>query len=137
MTEPMNPQQIFNRVATHLLTQKRRAEVSLNGNVKCVYRAADGAQCAVGCLIPDDMFRPEMEGRGVYVLLNTQPQLHNLFTGFAPGEALKNFLGGLQIIHDGQSPHTWKSYLMYFATRYQLDASVLDTLPDIPAPEAK
>lgn len=54
-------QQIFEQVVTHLLTQKIRA-ISAGGN--CVYRAGT-SKCAVGCLIPDDIYDPLIEGRTV------------------------------------------------------------------------
>jgi hypothetical protein len=35
----------------------------------CVYRAKDGCKCAVGQLIPYDMYTSKMEGNTVYALL--------------------------------------------------------------------
>ena len=58
----MNTQQIFDKVATHLLTQNRQA-MTLGG---CMYRAEDGAMCAVGCLINDNEYTEELEGRSLW-----------------------------------------------------------------------
>ena len=53
----MNAQEIFDTVVTHLLTQGVR---SANGDI-CLYRGPNGTSCAVGCLIPDEMYEPEMD----------------------------------------------------------------------------
>ncbi len=45
----MTKQEIFDKVATHLLTQNEKALNSVGG---CVYRTDKGLKCAVGCLIP-------------------------------------------------------------------------------------
>ena len=57
-------QEVFDQVATHLLTQNER---SLDG-ASCSYRNCDGLKCAAGCLISDDEYDNQMEGidwRGV------------------------------------------------------------------------
>lgn len=68
----MTPQEIFDEVATKLLAQKYR---SYDMDVGCVYRGPNGNKCAVGHLIPDDMYRrwmdldPLMYGSGVQSLV--------------------------------------------------------------------
>lgn len=55
----MTAQQIFDQVATHLLTQK---EPSLAEDKKtCLYYAPDGKKCAVGCLIKDEYYTKGLE----------------------------------------------------------------------------
>ena len=53
-------QDIFDFVAAHLMTQ---GVVSEDQNGQCVYRSPDGLKCAIGCLIPDDAYRGNLEGR--------------------------------------------------------------------------
>lgn len=53
----MTAQQIFDRVAVHLATQ--RTQSARNGI--CAYRGQGGAMCAVGCLIPEHHYRPEFD----------------------------------------------------------------------------
>ena len=48
----MNTQQIFDKVATHLLTQNARS--AAEGS--CLYRSPSGLKCAVGCLISDSVY---------------------------------------------------------------------------------
>lgn len=51
-------QEIFNKVAAHLLTQGRPAREE----DRCRYRTTNGLSCAVGCLIPDELYSPSFEG---------------------------------------------------------------------------
>ena len=44
-------QEVFDRVASHLLTQSARS--LLPDGSGCAYRGANGRMCAVGCLIAD------------------------------------------------------------------------------------
>jgi hypothetical protein len=54
----MTNQQVFNKVIRHLRRQGKAAVV----DGVCAYRASDGSKCAVGCLIPDELYHPYMEG---------------------------------------------------------------------------
>lgn len=53
----MTHQEIFNKVIRHLRAQGHQAK----GCNTCVYKAGDGSQCAIGCLIPPDKYDPNME----------------------------------------------------------------------------
>lgn len=57
-------QQIYDTVVTHLWTQN---EVSRNDDSSscAYYDEATGNKCAVGCLIPAELYSWELEGRGV------------------------------------------------------------------------
>ena len=57
----MNDQDVFDRVATHLLTQKRR---STNQSIP-LYRDDRGNKCAIGCLIDDEHYNPILEGSSI------------------------------------------------------------------------
>lgn len=59
----MTAQEIFDTVARHLIEQGRRAIESYEGN--CAYRGVGGTKCAVGVLIPDDQYTPQIEGASV------------------------------------------------------------------------
>jgi hypothetical protein len=52
-------QQVFDQVVKHLLKQGKRAYQEGKG---CRYRTDDGLKCAVGCLLPDAAYTPDMEG---------------------------------------------------------------------------
>ena len=90
----MTPQEIFETVARHLFTQGRRSIRDREdgyGQI-CAYRAPDGCQCAVGCLIPDDKYLVSMEGKSV-----TRLKEYNLPAFFPTNFGL---LGALQGVHD-------------------------------------
>jgi hypothetical protein len=57
----MTKQEVFDRVVTHLLTQKKRS-ASYYGS--CLYKGPDGLRCAVGCLFPDSYDTSKIEGSG-------------------------------------------------------------------------
>lgn len=58
-------QSVFNKVIRHL---RRQGVRSVDGH-RCLYRGPDGTSCAVGCLIPDELYDPSMEGQGVGSLI--------------------------------------------------------------------
>lgn len=67
-------QETFDRVAKHLLKQNKK---SVNGT-QCMYRSSDGLQCALGCLIPDELYVPSLEG----TTLRTSTELRNIFADY-------------------------------------------------------
>lgn len=107
----MKAQQIFNKVKNHLLKQNKKA--IYNGN--CAYKH-DGMSCAIGCLIPDDVYLPEMEGYSIGALVN----LFDL-----PEYLLDNFhlLIELQKIHDESNPKMWKKELTQLANKQHLNSA--------------
>jgi len=93
---------MFDKVVTHLLTQNQKA---LNNNGSCQYLTEGGLSCAVGCLIPEDNYKSDFEGRGLY----------DLIFRFSPteifGERLYkgqyNLLEALQEVHDDNETYHW------------------------------
>lgn len=120
----MTNQEAFDKIATHLMTQRTRARS--NDDVMCAYRNARGQSCAVGCLIPDDVYQPYMEGQRVSSLIHTYPKIRELFLGVD-----QQLLYTLQVLHDRYEPETWKHELRERGKLYKLDTSVLDKFQDI------
>lgn len=120
----MTKQEIFDKVAVHLLTQK---EPSLDEKGDCMYRGADGsAMCAVGCLIPDELYSDEMED--VRVRQSTRVQEALSFVGIdTQDEAVLSLLDELQLIHDGIQPRYWESRLISLASDYSLSSDSVST----------
>ena len=54
----MTKRAVFNKVAKHLLTQNCKA---LGENNNCQYQGQNGTKCAIGCLIPDELYDWSME----------------------------------------------------------------------------
>jgi len=60
----MNKQEVFNKVHAHIMTQGGPAYA----HGECRYRNEYKQSCAIGCLIPDELYNPMIEGvtvRGV------------------------------------------------------------------------
>ena len=113
----MTEQEIFDRVARHLLTQKMHSMM----DDTCVYLAPDGLKCAIGCLIPFEMYTPDLEGLSVsdgpviYVMQNL-------------GISCIAFLLDLQRVHDDHSIDYWATELRRVAFNYNLSYAVVDEL---------
>lgn len=108
----MNAQEIFDTVAKHLLTQNA---VSASGErhspsnaFECLYRGDNGLRCAVGCLIPDDVYDPVMEGSPAVELICNFPRLFHL-------REHSHMLSDLQDMHDEEDPRYWPKSLARLA----------------------
>lgn len=120
----LNKQEVFNKVALHLLKQGVRSQSDYDdtGSFGCAYRGDNGTSCAVGCLIPDELYHPDMENSTASSVLAMFPKTQSLFT-----EDVKEgyFLTYLQRIHDGENFQFWFDHLWQFAEREQLSTAVL------------
>lgn len=113
----MTKQEIFDKIADHLLTQN--AQCTEPGyNAMCRYRL-DNMSCAIGCLIPDELYSKKLEGKEV--------------TNRIVREVLKKadivnegrFLVNFQQMHDYFLPVDWSDELLAIAKTYKLNTSVL------------
>ncbi len=117
----MNNQDVFNKVAKHLLTQKRKA---LN-NSQCVYLNYNGDKCAIGCLIPSDHQASRIKG-GVSTLFAHYPDIYEIIFGKKKNDDLNytnnyDFLVDLQLTHDNNEVKIWKHKLKEIASKFQLE----------------
>lgn len=113
----MNAQEAFNIAATHLLNQNQQARKP--GNVACSYRAeVDGKvlKCAVGALIPDEVYKPEMENKNILGLTLNFPEVCEPLK-----DVPKALLRDLQYLHDTSQPRYWRQGLRDVALRYSLN----------------
>ncbi len=100
----MNKTEIFTTVATHLIKQNAKAS-PVENDQGCAYRGVNGTMCAVGCLIPDEMYDPLMEGKIVQALLGNQYKGYKVPDYF---EEHQELLGDLQFVHDCMNVGDWK-----------------------------
>lgn len=49
---------------------KRSTGQNAKGDTVCLYRGPDGCRCFVGWLIPEEQYKPEMEGYSVFGLMS-------------------------------------------------------------------
>ena len=120
-------QVIFERVARHLFQQ---GQCAMQERDMCAYRGDGGTRCAVGALIADEEYQPEMEGRDLHMLLGAEglmrwPTLGRLVP-FA------HLLEHLQTAHDKitnwVSSEAMRRALRGVAGQHGLEAGFLDHL---------
>lgn len=126
-------QSLFDTVAKALLAQGGPAYNT--PKAICMYRTPEGRKCAAGHIIPDALYRPELEGRAIETLLSpTRYDLITLTLPEVPSE-LVTFLRDLQRAHDSSIARIeapthdgwlarWKQEMASLAKFYMLDASV-------------
>lgn len=122
----MTKQEVFTQVATHLLTQKEQA---YNEGAGCRYRDESGRKCAVGCLIPDELYSPELEGISVADFHSrsfTVPKLRSVAHYLELSTNL-DLLIRLQSIHDTMRPTRWEEQLTRLARAHNLQMPVFTT----------
>ncbi len=123
----MNRQELFTKVATHLLTQNAR---SLNASMQCAYRGANGLKCAAGALIPDELYHDRMELRSVRAH-EVMPALIQLGVVSAADRGQEGgpvtqgsnlwLLGRLQMLHDSEPVAEWRRLLVEMAHKAGLN----------------
>lgn len=127
----MRPQEIFETVATHLFKQGEPAKAEAG----CLYRGPNGTMCAVGVLIPDDMYDPMLDDTKGFDSTTIVDIIHDEKRSIFVPEYMKDneyLLSGLQSVHDSdeswESTENMQSALKRVANRYRLDMSVVNTL---------
>jgi len=124
----MKKQEILDKVATHLLSQMEQA---LSKGGSCMYRTEAGLKCAIGCLIPDDLYDPDIEDAPVSCFVRVrnayQPEWRVARTiGRKLGIRSTHYrlLEDLQSLHDEYKPKDWQSGLTRIAEDHRLRLSI-------------
>lgn len=102
-------QEIFDQVKEHLLRQNKQSRI--DEHEVCQYRCA-GTKCAIGCLIADDEYKPEMEAYTIWTIIDQRYVQDN------PTHIL---LHNLQTVHDLYQPHQWSYRLTELALELGLN----------------
>jgi len=122
MLGQLDRQDVFDIVAWHLLRQGTRA-TAFDG-VKCLYRAPDGKRCAIGWLIPDEVYSKALEFLGVRDLAERLIESeHAAFARFLYRHM--PLLRSLQEMHDASVPAEWPVMLHTIAKMNGLNTTVL------------
>lgn len=117
----LTEQQVFDKVAAHLLTQRRK---SIDSESWCKYRDGKGGMCAAGCLIDDAEYTTDMEFHSWnYLYLAQNPGVCKI------GHV--DLVTDLQRVHDHFDPKRWKQELTAVALIHNLDRSILNQYEDI------
>ena len=109
--------EVLSRLETALTAQHERSlTTDKDGGVICAYRGDEGRKCAVGHLIPDDRYVPEMEAKSVSNLLTHYP----LALGKVPSTAMLKVLQFTQVTHDSHVLSTpWANEFNYIRYTYE------------------
>lgn len=110
----MTPQEIFDKVATHLLTQNAKSKDPKGPT--CLYRGPEGRTCAIGHLIPDEVYAKGMEGSAFSNLMEVW--VMRLPVWFP---ANRQLLSALQRCHDSLDVDHWRSRLAEIADDFGLE----------------
>lgn len=103
-------QQVFDQIAKHLILQGMRS-TDKSGHT-CMYLGHDRLKCAAGCLISDQEYNKEWEGKSWGGLCDTVPSFPNNH---------KSMIADLQYIHDSDHPRSWKHSLKAIAKDNKLE----------------
>lgn len=141
----MNKQEIFDKVTVHLLTQKKKAQrvnnlslfVSVNPESPiCTYRSPEGLRCAIGCLIPDELYDPVIEGISLNIVTISEDtgteqesganKLLEILSIIGIERNNLKFLRDLQDVHDGSGVGDWKVILRCVANEYGCKTNILE-----------
>jgi len=117
-------QEIFDYVTPLLFAQGERS--MLEGGTTCAYRGVDGMRCAVGFLIPDELYSYGLEGKSAMDVDITK-RLNNVIL---TDDDLGLFLTDLQDVHDGWTSGEKADLFDRFqniAINYKLDRTVLSS----------
>ncbi len=115
----MSKQLIFNKIVTHLLTQKEKSLSKLGK--ACAYRGVNDKgeklMCAVGCLIEDEHFNDTFN----LLAVKDQNVSYALAkSGVDTSPTTLTMLSQLQYMHDHYKVKDWEEKLKKFATENKL-----------------
>lgn len=99
------------------------------GQMNCMYRGDDGAKCAVGHLILEEVYSPRLE----YWSVGSDPIMAALAaSGIAPTHPMLNLLQACQIAHDSQlfeaSLENWEQAMEQIAAEFSLTYTAPEAL---------
>ena len=115
----LSPKDIYQRVSEHLLTQRA---VSEDDNGSCRLRSPEGRKCAIGSLVRDDVYEPELEGVGISYYRHAQDGklLQALFASNvnAYDPNIIDLLIELEEVHDYADIDEWPELLAALGKRH-------------------
>lgn len=91
-----NMQGIYDKIVNHL---RKQGKPSIDLTGYCAYRGTDGLSCAVGCLISDDAYNPDIEGDSARSSKVEEALIASGIPMNIPKVSI--FLHEMQKIHDG------------------------------------
>ncbi len=118
-------QELFDKSATHLLTQMEKSSMPRNRGLahddKCMYLHPSGTKCAIGCLLNDDDCRTLDDGDETDIggLFSHEIVQFPELLPDKRGDA-QTLLQELQECHDDFEPEDWQQVLGAIADKFGL-----------------
>lgn len=112
-------QEIFDKLVCDMVVQGRPSFlVDAAGVNHCAYRGMDGAKCAIGMLIPSEMYTINMENMSVDTLVEVFPEVKSILAFNILGMEL---LVDIQYSHDYRLEEDFK----YFVDNFLLSMRIV------------
>ena len=115
----LSPKDIYERVSSHLLAQRA---VSEDDNGSCRLRSPEGHKCAIGSLVRDELYEPELEGVGISYYRHAQDGklLQALYRSSvnAYDPNIIDLLIELEQVHDDADVEEWPHLLAALGRRH-------------------
>ncbi len=109
---PLTPGEAYAALRDYFIV--KRNPRALTGYGVCKYRTDDGKKCAVGCLIPDEIYNEGLENQTLSNLLNND--LVEI-----PLAETRKFLKVAQVVHDSaDSDSAWRTMLEGLGMAFEL-----------------
>lgn len=119
----MNLQEIFDKSATHLLSQDSKSFMH-GANSEFAYYGSGDKMDAIGCLIPLECYHVGLEGHSIEQLISSfNDEMVDIFGELSHKKI--NLLIDLQKIHDDTEVSKWKIALHDLTYKYNLSNKVL------------
>jgi hypothetical protein len=116
----MTNQELFDKMATHLLTQgEKSVDESRN---KCLYRGPNGLKCAAGVLISDEAYSESLEGEIV-----SDPNVQFALKTSGVEDCQMYLVEELQLVHDTHWAESWAVALSSVAQKFHLKFEIPTT----------
>jgi len=125
--KPLTLQEAFSIIWGYFVLEKHPRSINSRGD--CVYKNKNNDKCAIGCLIPDDLYFRYLEDKSIPILLDPKQgrysensisklnKIRKLFSDIHPYD-----LRSLQVIHDhSNSSNIMEMRLKDFAKTKGLD----------------
>lgn len=93
----------------------------------CKYRGWEGTKCAIGFIIPDDIYDTKYEGSSVSQIHSLLP-LEMIYDNGHANFEMERFLDDMQDIHDDSEIETWFAHFVTVGRTYHLDMNFMDAL---------
>jgi len=117
----LNTKEIYERVSTHLLMQRA---VSEDENGTCRLHGNNERQCAIGSLIRNDVYSPDIEGLGISYYQHTcdGALLRALYASDINiyDKTIVELLTELEEVHDNAHVDEWPALLTMIGRRHAL-----------------